>query len=177
LGDALPAAFLSSETLGMLERGSVGDPGAVTRLLGRPPLPVRAFVDSATRTQARRDAGLGWIVPLLRGSVAFMWLIAGVVSLGPKSAEGLQLLQQIGTPAAVAPAMLTGAALLDIALGVLTLLPKRIPFLWTAQILLVLGYTAIISLFLPQLWLEPFGPVAKNVPILAALLLLRYLEK
>jgi hypothetical protein len=41
----------------------------------------------------------------------------------------------------------------------------------------VLAYTAIISVFLPDLWLEPFGPVAKNVPILAVLLLLRHLEE
>ncbi len=72
--------------------------------------------------------------------------------------------------------LLIGASILDIALGILSILPRRAPFLWTAQILLVLVYTAIISVFLPQLWLEPFGPVAKNVPILALLLLLRQLE-
>jgi uncharacterized protein YbjT (DUF2867 family) len=177
LGDHLPNAFLNRETLGMLERGSVGDPGALTRLLGRPPLPVRAFVKPASRALARRNAVLGWIAPLLRFSVAFMWLIAGVVSLGPQSAEGLELLRQAGVPATLAPTMLVGAALFDIALGVLTLLPRRIPLLWTAQILLVLVYTAIISAFLPHLWLEPFGSVAKNVPILAVLLLLWHLEE
>jgi hypothetical protein len=40
----------------------------------------------------------------------------------------------------------------------------------------VLIYTAIISVFLPEMWLEPFGPVAKNVPVLVVLLLLRQLE-
>jgi uncharacterized protein YbjT (DUF2867 family) len=177
LGDRLPGAFLSRETLGMLERGSVGDPAALTRILGRPPRAVRAFVGSATRALARREAVLGWITPLLRWCVAFMWLIAGVVSLGPQSAQGLELLRQIGVPASLAPAMLIGAALFDIALGVLTLLPRRSPLLWIAQILLVLAYTAIISVFLPHLWLEPFGSVAKNVPILAVLLLLRHLEE
>jgi uncharacterized protein YbjT (DUF2867 family) len=176
-GDHLPGAFLSRETLGMLERGSVGDPGALTRILGRPPLPVRAFVSSASRALARREAVLGWIAPLLRWSVAFMWLIAGIVSLGPQSGESLELLRRIGAPPTVAPVMLIGAAVLDIVLGLLTLLTRRIPLLWTAQILLVLAYTAIISVFLPALWLEPFGPVAKNVPILALLLLLRHLEE
>ena len=176
LGNFLPGAFLSRETLGMLERGSVGDPGALTRLLGRPPLPVRAFVTPATRALARRDAVLGWILPLLRWSVAFMWIIAGVVSLGPESEEGLDLLRQIGAPPTLAPAMLIGAALVDIAFGVLTLVPRRSQLLWTAQIVIVLVYTAIISVFLPDLWLEPFGPVAKNVPILVTLLLLRHLE-
>ena len=51
LGDHLPGAFLSRETLGMLERGNVGDSGAFTRLLGRPPLPVSAFVNPTGRQQ------------------------------------------------------------------------------------------------------------------------------
>jgi uncharacterized membrane protein YphA (DoxX/SURF4 family) len=118
----------------------------------------------------------GWIPPLLRWSVAFMWLMAGIVSLGPQSDESLELLKHIGAPATLAPVLLIGAAVLDIALGILTLLPRRPQFLWTVQILLVLLYTAIISVYLPQLWLEPFGPVAKNLPILALLLLLRQLE-
>ena len=106
-----------------------------------------------------------------------MWLIAGIVSLGPQSGEGLELLRQIGVPAAAAPMLLIGAAIFDLALGVLTLLPRRPRLLWTAQILLVLLYTAIISVFLPEQWLEPFGPVAKNVPILVVLLLLRQLDE
>jgi uncharacterized protein YbjT (DUF2867 family) len=176
LGDRLPGAFLSRETLGMLERGNVGDSSAITRLLGRQPLPVSAFMNPASRPGARREAVLGWIAPLLRLSVAFMWLIAGIVSLGPQAGEGLALLRQIGASAALAPVLLAGAAIFDIALGVLTLLPRRPPLLWTAQILLVAVYTAIISAFLPELWLEPFGPVAKNVPILVMLLLLKHLE-
>jgi uncharacterized protein YbjT (DUF2867 family) len=177
LGDYLPGASLSRETWGMLERGNVGDARAITELLGRPPLPVSSFVNPTSQSTARREAALGWIAPLLRASVAFMWVIAGIVSLGPQAEEGLELLRQIGASAATAPVLLVGAAILDIALGVLTLLPRRIPHLWTAQIALVLFYTVIISVFLPVLWLEPFGPVAKNVPILVVLLLLRHLEE
>jgi uncharacterized protein YbjT (DUF2867 family) len=177
LGDYLPGAFLSRETFGMLERGNVGDAGALTRLLGRPPLPTSAFVNPAIRADARRQAVLEWIAPLLRVGVAFMWLIAGIVSLGPQSAAGLELLRQIGVSAAMAPVLLIGAAMFDLALGILTLLPWRVPLLWSLQILLVLLYTAIISVFLPGLWLEPFGSVAKNVPILMLLLLLLHLEK
>jgi nucleoside-diphosphate-sugar epimerase len=176
LGDYLPGAYLSRETFGMLERGNVGDPREITRLLGRPPLPVSAFVNRASQSEVRRQAVFGWIAPLLRLSVAFMWIIAGIVSLGPHSGDSLELLRQIGAPAALVPVLLVGAAIFDLLLGVLTLWPRRNPVLWTAQILLVLLYTAIISVFLPELWLEPFGPVAKNVPILALLLLLQQVE-
>lgn len=177
VGDHLPTASLSRETLGMLERGNVGDASGLTRLLDRPPLTVSAFVDPAGRQVARSAAVLGWLTPLLRFSVAFTWIMTGIVSLGPRSAEGLALLRQIGAPVAAAPVLLVGASMLDIALGVFTLWPRRPPSLWTAQFLLVALYTAIISVFLPQLWLDPLGPVVKNLPILAVLLLLRHLDQ
>ena len=44
------------------------------------------------------------------------------------------------------------------------------------QIALVVAYTIIITIFLPEQWLHPFGPVVKNLPILAAMAWLRALE-
>ena len=55
------------------------------------------------------------------------------------------------------------------------MLRRRRP-LWLAQIVLVLGYTVIISLRLPEFWLHPYGPVLKNLPLLAMLLLLWTLD-
>ncbi len=59
LGDRLPGAFLSRETLGMLERGNVGDSSAITRLLGRPPLPVSAFVNPAVARECPPGSSAG----------------------------------------------------------------------------------------------------------------------
>lgn len=44
--------------------------------------------------------------------------------------------------------------------------------MWLAQMALILGYTAIITVQLPEQWLHPFGPISKNVPMLAVLALL-----
>ena len=114
---------------------------------------------------------------LMRVSIAAVWLITAWVSVGPHPVPAsLALLVSIGIPATLAPAALYGAAALDFVLGVLTLLPWRGRWLWNAQIALVLGYTLIISWRLPELWLEPFGPVTKNLPVLALLLALRDME-
>ena len=77
-----------------------------------------------------------------------------------------------GLEGAVASVALYGAALLDFGLGIATLLMKRRRWLWLAQIVLILGYTAIISIRLPEFWLHPYGPMLKNLPMLAALWLL-----
>jgi len=46
-----------------------------------------------------------------------------------------------------------------------------------AQIALIVGYTAIITARLPEFWLHPYGPVLKNLPMLAALWLLLEFER
>ena len=114
----------------------------------------------------------------LRPFVAELWLIAAIVSMGPYPVDAsLQLLRDIGISSAMAPVLLVGAIGVNLAFGVLSLLPRRAPWLWSLQILVVVVYTIIISWRLPELWLEPFGPVAKNLPILVALLLLQLLER
>jgi hypothetical protein len=170
--------LLDLDTLAMLERGNVGDPEPLARLLGRAARPVDAFVEPLGRRAAATAAALGWLLPALRVALAFLWIVSGVVSLGLYPvAESKRLLAQVGaTSEPVASLLLYGAAALDIALGVATLALPRRRALWLAQIALVLGYTAIITLRLPALWLEPFGPISKNVPLLAALLLLYELD-
>jgi uncharacterized protein YbjT (DUF2867 family) len=178
LGDYLPGALLDRETWAMLERGNIGNPAPLQSLLGRRALPVSRFVSAERQTERGVAASLRWLGFPLRLAVAAMWIIAGVVSLGPYPvSRSLALLGEVGLPAGLAPVALFGAAGIDLAFGVLTLWPRRWRGLWTLQILVVLAYTAIISIRLPQLWLEPFGPVAKNLPVLGLLLALRELER
>jgi ABC-type amino acid transport system permease subunit len=72
---------------------------------------------------------------------------------------------------------LWGAAGLDLLLGLLTLAPLRSRhWLWAAQIGLILFYSAVIALRLPEFWLHPYAPMVKNLPMLALLMLLWTLE-
>jgi uncharacterized membrane protein YphA (DoxX/SURF4 family) len=158
----------------MLQRGNVADPLPLQTLLRRMPRHPRDFASIATQPLDRREAQLGWLLPLLRYTMAVMWLVSGVVSLGPYPVEAsLQLLARTGvTIEWLAYAALYAAAVLDIAFGVAILALRRRRLLWAAQIVVVLAYTAIITVHLPELWLEPFGPVLKNLPVLAGLALL-----
>ncbi len=109
---------------------------------------------------------------LIRYTLAVIWLASGALSLGvyPRH-ESLEMLAQVGLQGSPALIALYGGALLDVAMGVLTLgYPRRV--LWLVQVALILGYTAIITVWLPQYWLHPFGPVLKNLPVLLLLWLL-----
>ena len=39
-----------------------------------------------------------------------------------------------------------------------------------AQITAVAGYTLVLGIAMPHLWLDPLGPLLKNLPILALIL-------
>lgn len=177
LGELVPSAPLTRETLAMLERGNTADAEHVTRMLGRAPIAIEHFIAcgqaQATATAARLALGL----PLLRWSIALLWLASGIVSLGIYPVEqSYALLAQTGVTGAMAPLALYGAAALDILFGVLIIAGRSRRWLWLAQLALIAGYSAIIAWFMPEFWLHPYAPMVKNIPIAAAILLLLLLE-
>jgi hypothetical protein len=171
----LPGSLIDPTALSMLERGNTADAAPFSALLERPPRAPGRFVAAQARDGERASALLDVTLPLLRVSIALVWLWTAAVSFGlyPVAAS-LDLLHRTGVPSAVAPLALYGAATLDLAFGVLTLLlrGRARQWLWVAQAALIAGYTAIITVRLPEFWMHPFGPLSKNLPMLAALALL-----
>ncbi|HWW04634.1 DoxX-like family protein [Collimonas sp.] len=107
---------------------------------------------------------------LMRIVLATIWLVTGILSLCTKQ-EGLNLLSRIGLYGFTALAALYLAAVLDILLGLFTLVWHG-KLLWIIQACLIVAYTVIISIWLPEYLLHPFGPILKNLPILLMLWLL-----
>ena len=113
---------------------------------------------------------------LIRTALATIWLVTGMLSLGiyPQQ-DSLHLLSRMGLQATPALAALYLAAMLDMVLGLLTLIMRR-KILWVLQALLIFFYTLMISFWLPEFWLHPFGPILKNLAILMLLWLLYQYE-
>lgn len=177
-GSLMPASLLDSDTLYMLERGNTASASALAALLQRAPMPVEQFIGVADISQVRLQARLHWLLPLLRWSIAAVWIVTGIVSLGLYPvADSYALLARVGISGWLAPVMLFGAAIMDLALGMAILLMKRRRWLWCAQLAIILFYTAIISWRLPEFWRHPYGPLLKNLPMLAAIWLLLELEE
>ena len=169
--------FVDRDTLDMLKRGNCAPAATITRVLGHPPRPVDAFIHPDQQAPLRQRAQLDWLLPLLRTAVALTWIVTGIVSLWvfPRE-ESLALLARTGLHGATAVAALHVAGFLDIALGIGTLMKRGRRWSYAAQMLLMLGYTAIITVWLPEFWWHPYGPVLKNLPLLAATWLLYRLD-
>ena len=107
-----------------------------------------------------------------------VYLNLGMVSLGLYPIEqSYVLLSEVGVHGWPAPLALFGAALLDMALGVATLGRFRIQLVGKLQIILMLGYSILISMGLSEMWLHPFGPITKNIPLIIATMIMLSLEK
>ena len=175
-GRWLPGALLDEDALRMLNRGNTGDAAVITHLLGRPPAPIATFI-TAPRAE-RTLAKLGWLLPTLRWSIVAVWIATAIVSFGLYPVEAsYDLLARTGIAPSLQPLMLYGAASFDLLLGLgIAFLPRR-RWLWLAQLALISFYTVVIAFKLPEFLLHPYGPLTKNLPMLAAIWLLYELEE
>jgi uncharacterized protein YbjT (DUF2867 family) len=175
----LPGSMLDRETADMLLAGNATRDNALPRLLGRAPLAPSLFIAPDSREPQRRAAALDLWLPVLRVALALMWIWTAIVSFGLYPVQdSYALLARVGLHGVLATLALYGAAVLDLVLGVLTLAAParwRRP-VWLAQLALIGGYTVLITFFLPEYWLHPYGPITKNLPILVLIALLWALE-
>ena len=175
----VPGSIVDPETIAMLERGNCAAPAPFAAFLGRAPRAVEAFLSPAESTSVGLRARLQWLLPMARVALALLFVVTALLSFGLYPLrDSYALLADIGLAGRPADIALYGGALLDLVLGLAFLGPLR----WRRRaylgaIVLVLAYTAIITLALPATWLHPFGPVLKNAPVLALLWLLHELDR
>ena len=107
---------------------------------------------------------------VLRFSLGFLWLWSGVQPALTAVDVSLDLLGRTGIAAEWQAAAFYTSSVLDVFFGILCFTKFRnYRLLWLAQFVVVLGYSMIVACRLPEMWLHPFAPLVKNVPILAAL--------
>lgn len=172
--EALPQQVFCRDTIRLLERGSVPHPNATALLLGRTPtvLPQGLAVTPPQPMIDLRVSLSPAMASAARASLAFMWLYTALVSaLLPQQSGVLNLLARCGFDGPAGLAALAFSCLLNTMLGVLTL-RRPSPALYAVQVAAVIGYTLTAAINMPELTIDHCGPLAKNLPLLALVLLL-----
>lgn len=175
-GDITRTGPLNTETLGMLKRGNAADISLFKKATGVVP----ASLSSAPpwSRMERNDARLFFILPVLRLSIAFLWVCTGLVSLFVyPCSESIELLEEAGVPVYLRTGALYSASAIGICLGAALLFKYRVRAACVAQTLIMLAYTLIIALKLPGFLAHPFAPVIKNIVVLSATLAIFSLEE
>lgn len=169
--------ILSKDNIAMLSRGNTADVNAITQLLGRSPASIQQQLFEKPATQAERwHAQLYFLKPVLCFAIALVWLWSGITSLFFYPHQlSYQLLAATGVTGFAAPLALYGLAVMDIGLGMATLLHYRTATLLSWQIAIVLGYSLVVAVCLPEFLVHPFGALLKNLPFLLVLWIYRQL--
>jgi uncharacterized protein YbjT (DUF2867 family) len=136
-----------------------------------------ALLARPAQPQDRWHARLYLLRPLLRLSLAALWLGSGLVGLLQPVAVVEASLGGVGLDGGAVRLLTVLASAADLAIGAALLARWRPGTLAALQIALVLGYSLALTVARPALWADPFGPLLKNLPILAAVAVLAVLER
>ncbi len=181
IGNCIPNSPLSETGIKMLAFDNVASEAEYKNLENMTQMKPRSFTEGlngmVSSVQDRWHARLFFLRPLLRLCIAFLWLFSGICSLLPDVRPfSFDLMTQAKIPLTLQPLILYSASVIDILLGLATLCNYRLLAVGSLQCIFILFYTTIISFFLPSYWLHPFAPVAKNIPLLIATLIMMALE-
>ncbi|MES2825000.1 MAG: DoxX-like family protein [Pseudomonadota bacterium] len=109
---------------------------------------------------------------ICRLSLSFLWLWTAVTSFWWGRAVGYEVLSQQGIEGVLADVCINAGSLLDAIIGIWLLSNFKMQWCYRIQIILIISYTMLLTIIDASFWLHPFGPLTKNIPILALLLVL-----
>ena len=174
LAEALPQRVFCRDTVRLLARGNVPAANAAPGLLGRLPstLPHGLAItapEPLIDLQVTLSPAVTW---LLRGALAFMWIYTALISILLQDDSGVMtLLARCGFAGNAGTAALIGSCALNTGLGAMLLL-RPSPWAYALQCGAVVGYTATAAFHMPELTIDHCGPLVKNLPVLAAIVVL-----
>jgi uncharacterized protein YbjT (DUF2867 family) len=162
---------ITRDTVQMLKKGNTGNAARFVEITGIIP---RSFEKSImTSPPLPSEAIHATHFFLLPITLALLWIMTGYISafVYPRDLS-LLMLEKVGIGDALAPLALYSAAALDFGLGVSLLIKYQVRLVAIVQIVLMITYSILITIGMPELWTHPFGPVTKNIPVIAATLVI-----
>ena len=118
-----------------------------------------------------------FLAPTLRVALAILWIGSGLVGFFTPMTQSQALFASAGIPMAVAAPLVWVASAGDLGLGVLALVawrPALVAGLMCASLLVYIVFIGVVS---PSMWLEPFGGLLKNLPLIPAVLVMDVLSR
>lgn len=117
-------------------------------------------------TGDRRAARFALLAPVITAVLFLTWVVSGLLGFAFGVPAAQDLLTTFGFSSTDPQLVTWGTSGWNILLGLVLLTPLRTGLLTGLQLLTVLVYTIALSIAHPQLWMDPFGPLLKNIPIL-----------
>lgn len=147
-------------------RGAVGDPEPWSRMTSIVPRTLSAALSAEPiSVQERWFAPMYLLKPLIFVIFAGFWIVTGILSVGPSYELGVALMLEGGAGPFSGPSVIAGG-LADLLIGIGIAVRRFTRPALFAALAISLFYVVAGTVVLPQLWLEPLGPLTKIWPIL-----------
>ena len=167
LGDIAGDGPISSNSLKQMIAGNAGNSQDYADAIGFAP---RSLDDALgarpAEVQDRWHARLFFLAPVIRAVLILLWLVSAWVGLIHGAAATHALTHALGMPPSWDDPLRLSGSVIDIGVALLVFLDRDARWSTAVQTAVVAGYTLVIGIALPQLWLDPLGPLIKNIPIL-----------
>jgi uncharacterized protein YbjT (DUF2867 family) len=171
MGDFLSNGPMATNSLVQMIAGNAGDSKAFASAIGFAPRSLEtALRDRPAQVQDRWHARLFFLAPALKTVLVLMWVASALLGFFYGAAQADELVRALGWSSSLADPLRIGGSVLDLGIAALLILDRRARWSTLVQLITVAGYTLVIGFALPQLWLDPLGPLLKNLPILIAIL-------
>jgi hypothetical protein len=169
LGDMFGSGPITTTSVAQLDYGNVSDSVGFEAAIGfRPRTIAEAFRDAPSHVQDRWHTRLYFLGPLLTAALALLWLGSGIAGLLARPAELAVIGSALGLTQASARAVAVAFSVLDLAIGAMLAVGRGGRRLGLVQMVLIGAYTAGLGIIKPSLWIDPYGALLKNIPILVA---------
>ena len=166
IGDRFQLSPFNSTSLNMILYGNTSNNREFTSKFNVQPMSMdTALWNELSTVQDRWHAKLYFYRVLLKIVLALFWISSGILPYFNKS-ETLGLLSNTGLHSVLILPSFYMSTIWDMMLGLGLLVSEKMKLILSLQIMTVILYTALITVTLPSLWLDPFGSIIKNIPII-----------
>jgi uncharacterized protein YbjT (DUF2867 family) len=181
LGELLSDGPLGMTMWRLLEKGNIATPESardLTAISGIVPLSLKQALDSTSSfVQDRWHARLYFVGPILRVALGILWIGSGLVGISTPMTQGQALFASAALPTGLVAPLVWVASAVDLLLGVLALIAWRPAVIAALMGVSLLIYTVFAGVLFPSLWLEPFGGLLKNLPLMPVILVMGILSR
>ncbi len=169
---------LSKQSLDMLARGNTACIKPLSEALEWLPRPLSEAMAADPSTQSDLwHARLYFFRPALRTGLALIWIVAAIVSIFVYPLDkSLAMTSGLGLTVHQSELLIYGGAAIDATLGLALLLNIRPAIAGMLQIVIMVIFTIVATVAVPQAWIDPLGPLTKNLAVLLATLTMIALE-
>jgi uncharacterized protein YbjT (DUF2867 family) len=178
MGDRVGSGPVTSTSLAQLDFGNAADGAAFAAATGLNP---RSMTNALTTTPAQTGdlwhARAYLFRPLIRAALVLLWLGSGLAGLLASPPSIHAVLSSLSLGETMAEFLGRGASLIDLAIAALLVWGRAPQFTFLVQTAMVVCYTVLFTFINPSLWVGLFGPLLKNIPILALIAVDRILAE